>query len=35
MKGWLVVEAEGVKTDKQLSQWLKEGVEFASTLPEK
>ena len=35
MKGWLVVEAEGVQTDKQLSQWLKEGVEFASTLPEK
>ena len=35
MKGWLVVEAEGVKTDKQLSRWLKEGVEFASTLPEK
>ena len=35
MKGWLVVEAEGVKTDKQLSRWLKEGVEFASMLPEK
>jgi TfoX/Sxy family transcriptional regulator of competence genes len=35
MKGWLVVEADGVKTDKQLSRWLKEGVEFASTLPEK
>lgn len=35
MKGWLVVEAEGVKSDKQLSRWLKEGLEFASTLPEK
>ena len=35
MKGWLVVKAEGVKTDKQLIRWLKEGVEFASTLPEK
>ena len=35
MKGWLVVEADGVKTDKQLSRWIKEGVEFASTLPEK
>ena len=35
MKGWLVVEAEGVKTDKQLSKWLKEGIEFAATLPEK
>ena len=35
MKGWLVVEAQGVKTDKQLSRWLKEGVAFASKLPEK
>ena len=33
MKGWLIVEAEGVKTEKQLSTWIKEGVEFASTLP--
>lgn len=35
MKGWLLIEAEGVKTDKQLSAWIKEGVEFASTLPAK
>ena len=35
MKGWLVVEADGVKTDKQLSAWVKEGIEFASTLPPK
>jgi TfoX/Sxy family transcriptional regulator of competence genes len=35
MKGWLVVEADGVKTNKQLSEWVKEGVEFASTLPAK
>ncbi len=35
MKGWLVVEADGVKTDKQLNTWIKEGVEFASTLPAK
>ena len=35
MKGWLVVEAGGVSTDKQLSTWIKEGVEFASTLPAK
>jgi len=35
MKGWLLVEAEGVKTEKQLSTWVKEGVEFASTLPPK
>jgi len=35
MKGWLIVEAEGCKTDKQLSAWVKEGVEFALTLPAK
>jgi TfoX/Sxy family transcriptional regulator of competence genes len=35
MKGWLVVEAEGCKTHKQLSAWVREGIEFASTLPPK
>jgi len=35
MKGWLLVESEGCKTDKQLGAWVKEGVEFASTLPPK
>jgi TfoX/Sxy family transcriptional regulator of competence genes len=35
MKGWLVVEAEGVKTDKQLSAWVKEGIEYASALSPK
>lgn len=35
MKGWLVVEADGVKTDKQLGGWVKEGIEFALTLPPK
>jgi TfoX/Sxy family transcriptional regulator of competence genes len=34
-KGWLIVELDGVKTDKQLSTWVKEGVEFALTLPPK
>jgi len=35
MKGWLLVQADGCKTDKQLSSWVKEGIEFASTLPPK
>lgn len=35
MKGWLVVEADGCRTDKLLSAWVKEGVEFASALPPK
>jgi TfoX/Sxy family transcriptional regulator of competence genes len=32
MKGWLLVEADGCKTAKQISTWVKEGVEFALTL---
>ena len=35
MKGWLMVEPDGYKTVKQLSGWVKEGVEFALTLPPK
>jgi len=35
MKGWLMVEPEGCKTKKQMSAWVKEGVEFALTLPPK
>jgi hypothetical protein len=35
MKGWLMVEPDGCKTKKQLSTWVKEGVEFALTLPSK
>ena len=35
MKGWLMVEPRGCKTKKQLSAWVKEGVEFALTLPPK
>jgi hypothetical protein len=35
MKGWLLVEPDGVKTEKQLSTWIKEGVDFALTLPPK
>jgi len=33
LKGWLMVEPDGCKTKKQLSAWVKEGVEFALTLP--
>ena len=35
MKGWLLVDADGVKTEKQLSAWVNEGVAFALTLPPK
>ena len=33
--GWLMVDAEGLKTDAQLAAWLKEGVNFALSLPPK
>jgi TfoX/Sxy family transcriptional regulator of competence genes len=35
MKGWLMVEPEGCSTKKQLSAWVKEGIEFTSKLPAK
>ena len=35
MKGWLLVEADGCKTEKQLGTWVKEAVAFALTLPPK
>ena len=35
MKGWLLVEPDGCKTERQLSAWIKQGVEFALTLPPK
>jgi hypothetical protein len=35
MKGWVMVEAEGVETDEQLSGWIDRAVEFVETLPRK
>lgn len=35
MRGWLMVEPDGYKSTKQLSAWIKVGVEFASQLPPK
>ena len=35
MKGWLLVEPGGVNTDKRLETWVREGIEFAGTLPPK
>lgn len=35
MKGWLIVESTGYKTARQLSEWVKMGVEFAASLPPK
>jgi TfoX/Sxy family transcriptional regulator of competence genes len=35
MKGWLLVGADGCKTEKQLGAWVREGIAFALTLPPK
>jgi TfoX/Sxy family transcriptional regulator of competence genes len=33
MRGWVVVEAEGLETDEQLRRWIERAVEFVETLP--
>jgi TfoX/Sxy family transcriptional regulator of competence genes len=35
MKGWLVVDLEGVSDDDSLKAWIDESVSFAKTLPAK
>ncbi len=35
LKGWVMVEAEGVETDEQLRGWIEQAVEFVETLPRK
>jgi hypothetical protein len=35
MDGWLRVEAEGVKTKRQLERWVTRGVDHARSLPPK
>ena len=35
MKGWIVVEPEGVKDDDQLKGWIQRAVEFVGKLPAK
>jgi hypothetical protein len=35
MEGWLRVEAEGLKTKRQLERWVARGVDHARSLPPK
>ena len=35
MNGWIMVEADGLETDEQLTGWIQRAVEFVSTLPGK
>ena len=35
MKGWLLVEPEGIDSDEELAGWISRSIEFVSTLPKK
>ena len=35
MQGWLRVDAEGVRTKRQLEPWVRRGVDYARSLPPK
>lgn len=35
MKGWLLVEADGLETDEELTQWLERAKQFVRSLPAK
>ena len=35
MKGWILVEPQGMKTEQALKDWVEKAMEFVSTLPRK
>ena len=35
LKGWVMIEAEGIDSDEQLTAWVQQAVEFVETLPRK
>ena len=35
MKGWILVEPQGLKTDKALAKWIETGINYAASLPPK
>ena len=35
MKGWVMVEPDGLDTDRQLTTWLERAIDFVATLPPK
>jgi hypothetical protein len=35
MQGWLRVDAEGVRTKRELERWVRRGVAYARSLPSK
>lgn len=35
MKGWVLISADGYKSDTALRNWIEQGMEFAKSLPPK
>jgi hypothetical protein len=35
MKGWVMVEPDGLETDEQLGRWIQREVDFVGGLPKK
>ena len=35
MKGWIMVEPDGLETDQQLAEWVERATQFVETLPPK
>ena len=35
MKGWILVEGAGIENEAELNAWVRQGVEFARSLPAK
>ena len=35
MKGWIMVEPDGLDSDRQLTEWIEQALEFVETLPSK
>jgi TfoX/Sxy family transcriptional regulator of competence genes len=35
MRGWIMIEPDGVDTDDRLGQWIERSLQFVSTLPAK
>jgi hypothetical protein len=35
MKGWVMIDPDGLETDEQLANWVRQGSEFVRTLPRK
>src|SRR5438876_11303808 len=33
MKGWILIEPDGLRTDKKLAKWVETGVNYAASLP--